>query len=122
MKVGGDAVYRTFNGVSRSMPVDVARVDGSLAEQIAFSGPGLLSAHDLEAGVFIQDHWAIGDRFALDAGLRFSGQTLGMDGGHFAATGFRICPRQKQPDDFARRRWAFLCRRAASGRELYRQP
>ena len=77
LKAGGDAVYRTFDGVSRSAPVNVQRVDGSLAEQITFAGPGLLDAHDMEIGLFAQDHWEFGDRLALDGGLRLSGQTLG---------------------------------------------
>jgi hypothetical protein len=92
LKVGGDAVYRTFRGVSRSMPVDILRVDGSLAERIAFSGPGSLGAHDTEAGVFAQDHWALGDRVALDAGLRFSGQTLGTAAAIAPRLGFEYAP------------------------------
>ncbi|MGD0226218.1 MAG: carboxypeptidase regulatory-like domain-containing protein [Terriglobia bacterium] len=92
LKVGGDVVYRTFRGVSRSMPVNILRVDGSLAEQIAFSGPGTLDAHDTEGGVFAQDHWAFGERFALDAGLRFSGQTLGSAAAIAPRLGFEYAP------------------------------
>ncbi|MGO8816559.1 MAG: carboxypeptidase regulatory-like domain-containing protein [Terriglobia bacterium] len=92
LKVGGDGVYRTFGGVSRSMPVNALRLDGSLAEQITFSGPGLLSAHDLEIGIFAQDHWALGDRFAVDAGLRFSGQTLGSAAAISPRLGFEYAP------------------------------
>ena len=92
LKVGGDAVYRTFSGVSSSMPVNVLRVDGSLAERIAFSGPGSLDAHDTEVGVFAQDHWAFGNRFALDAGLRFSGQTLGTAAAIAPRLGFEYAP------------------------------
>ena len=92
LKVGGDSVYRTFRGASRSMPVNVLRADGSLAEQIAFTGPGTLDAHDTEAGVFAQDHWAFGDRFALDAGLRFSGQTLGTAAAIAPRLGFAYAP------------------------------
>jgi len=92
LKVGGDAVYRTFRGASRSMPIDVLRVDGSLAERIAFSGPGTLDAHDTEAGVFVQDHWAVGERLALDAGVRFSGQTLGTAAAFAPRLGFTYAP------------------------------
>lgn len=77
LKIGGDAIFRTFTGTSRSMPVSVQRADGTLAEQIAFTGQGLLNAHDTEGGIFAQDHWEIGESFALDAGARLSGQTLG---------------------------------------------
>lgn len=77
LKVGADAVYRLFSGVSRSAPVLVQRVDGTLAQSITFSGPGSLDAHDMEIGIFAQDHWELGKRLAFDGGLRFSGQTLG---------------------------------------------
>ncbi len=79
LKIGGDGVFRSFSGMSHSMPVDLLRADTSLAEQIDFSGAGLLRATDTEMGVFAQDHWALNDRLALDLGLRFSGQTIGKD-------------------------------------------
>jgi hypothetical protein len=79
LKIGGDGVFRSFSGMNHSMPVDLLRADASLAEQIDFSGAGLLRATDTEMGVFAQDHWALNDRLALDLGLRFSGQTIGKD-------------------------------------------
>ena len=79
LKIGGDGVFRSFNGMSHSMPVDLLRADATLAEQIDFSGAGLLRATDTELGVFAQDHWALNDRLAVDLGLRFSGQTIGKD-------------------------------------------
>jgi len=77
LKVGGDFVYRSYNGTSQSMPVNLLRADGSLAERIQFSTSGLLEATDAEGGVFAQDHWALKEQLALDLGLRASGQTLG---------------------------------------------
>jgi hypothetical protein len=77
VKVGGDTVYRSYEGTSLSRPVDVLRADGSPAERIEFSQAGLLNASDSEGGLFVQDHWALRERLALDLGLRVSGQTLG---------------------------------------------
>ena len=77
LKVGGDAIYRSYDGTSISRPVDVLRANGSLAERIEFSRAGLLEATDREEGLFVQDHWALRERLALDLGLRVSGQTLG---------------------------------------------
>lgn len=94
LKAGGDVIYRNFTGVSQSRPVNVLRTDGSLAEQITFSGPGALDAHDTEGGVFVQDHWEVGDRFALDAGLRLSGQTLGQPLAVSPRLGFEYAPGQ----------------------------
>ena len=77
LKVGGDAIYRSYEGTSVSRPIDVLRADGSVAERIEFSRAGLLEATDSEQGLFVQDHWTLRERLSLDLGLRFSGQTLG---------------------------------------------
>jgi TonB dependent receptor/Carboxypeptidase regulatory-like domain len=77
LKLGGDAIYRSYDGTSLSRPVDVLRANGSLAERIEFAPAGLLKASDGEEGLFVQDHWALRERLALDLGLRVSGQTLG---------------------------------------------
>jgi hypothetical protein len=77
LKLGGDFVFRSYDGTSRSMPVDVLRADTSLAERIEFSGSGLLQATDSEGGIFAQDHWVPKEQLAFDLGLRASGQTLG---------------------------------------------
>jgi hypothetical protein len=77
LKLGGDAIYRSYEGTSLSRPVDVLRADATLAERIEFSPAGLLKATDSEQGLFVQDHWGLRERLALDLGLRFSGQTLG---------------------------------------------
>ncbi len=77
LKIGGDFVHRDFHGTSVSRPVRILRPDGSLAEQVDFNGPGKLAADDIEAAGFIQDHWTFNGHWALDAGLRYSGQTLG---------------------------------------------
>jgi hypothetical protein len=46
----------------------------------------------LEVGLFAQDHWALGDRLALDAGLRASGQTLGKHAALAPRLGFQYAP------------------------------
>ena len=92
LKTGGDVVFRDFSGISHSDPVNIQRVDGSLAEQITFTGPGLLGAHDTEGGFFVQDHWEVGDRLAFDAGVRLSGQTLGQALAAAPRLGFQYAP------------------------------
>ncbi len=77
LKLGGDFVHRTYSGTSGSRPVRLFRQDGSLAEQINFTGPGSLAAQDSELAVFTHDHWVFSDQLALDMGLRYSGQTIG---------------------------------------------
>jgi len=77
LKLGAEYVRRAYSGTSDSRPVELQRADGTLAEQIDFSGPGSLAVEDNEVGLFFQDHWIFSDQLALDAGLRFSTQTIG---------------------------------------------
>ncbi len=77
LKVGGNMINRSYHGVSRSHPVLLLRADGTLAERIDFVGPGILSIDDTEFSGFFQDHWALSDQLALDAGVRYAGQTIG---------------------------------------------
>jgi hypothetical protein len=77
LRVGGDFVHRAYDATSRSHPVELVRPDGSLAELISFQGGGVLAADDTEVALFAQDHWVLNDHFALDYGMRYSGQTLG---------------------------------------------
>jgi len=76
-KLGSALDYRDYDGTSTSSPVRVLRADGSLAEQVTFSGPATLAADDMEFGLFAQDHWAFNDQIAVDYGIRFSGQSIG---------------------------------------------
>ena len=74
---GADYVRRAYSGTSTSRPVLLTYPGGATAETINFIGQGLLAANDNEAAVFGQDHWMFNSHIAVDAGLRFSTQTLG---------------------------------------------
>jgi hypothetical protein len=77
LSVGGSFLRRAFSGFSYSHPVLLLRTDGDPSERIDFTGTGQLSASGNEAALFIQDHWSINDRSSLDAGLRYSSESLG---------------------------------------------
>jgi hypothetical protein len=78
LTLGGRFVYRTYTGLSTSHPVLVLREDGTLVERVDFAGAGSLASHNAEAALFAQDHWVFTEGLALDAGLRYSGQSLGQ--------------------------------------------
>ncbi len=89
---GGDYIHRRFTGQSISRPVQLLRLDGSLAERITFTGPGQLAAGDTEVAAFAQDHWALNERLALDLGVRYLGESMG-DGANFSPRlGFVFSP------------------------------
>ncbi|PYV26200.1 MAG: hypothetical protein DMG27_07495 [Acidobacteria bacterium] len=75
--LGGGFVHRSYHGHSVSRPVLLERQDGSLAERIDFTGPATPATKDTEFAAFAQDHWALNGQWALDVGLRLSGETFG---------------------------------------------
>ncbi len=76
-KIGVDATHRSFSGSTLSRDVQLLRQDGSLAEQIGFSGPGLLNASITDAEEFVADHWSLNDHLAVDLGARATSETVG---------------------------------------------
>jgi hypothetical protein len=76
-KIGANLNYRSFNGASLSHPIQLLRQDGSLAERIDFQDGSRLQAHDTEVSEFVQDHWMLNSRAALDLGARLSTQSIG---------------------------------------------
>jgi hypothetical protein len=92
LRVGGEFVHRSYAAGSTSHPVELLRPGGSLAELITFQGAGVLAADDTEVAVYAQDHWAFNDHFALDYGLRYSGQTLGAEAAFAPRVGLVYSP------------------------------
>jgi hypothetical protein len=77
IKVGVDATHRSFSGSSASQSVRLLREDGSLSEQIQFTGTGSLGGSVTDVEEFVSDHWMLSDRLAADLGGRFTSQTVG---------------------------------------------
>lgn len=75
--IGVGLLNRIFEGDTQSRTVKVLRADGTVAEQINFLGTGELAARDFEGSFFVADHWVPNDHFSVDAGLRYTTQTLG---------------------------------------------
>jgi hypothetical protein len=77
IRIGVDATHRSYSGSSASQPVRLLREDGSLSEQIQFSGQGSLAASVTDVEEFVMDHWMLSDRLAADVGGRLTSQTVG---------------------------------------------
>jgi hypothetical protein len=77
IRIGVDATHRSFSGSSASQPVRLLREDGSLSEQIQFTGQGSLAASVTDVEEFIADHWMLSDRLAADLGGRLTSQSVG---------------------------------------------
>jgi len=77
IRIGADATRRSFSGGSASQPVRLLREDGSLSEQIQFTGTGSLGGSVTDVEEFVSDHWMLNDCLAADLGGRFTSQTVG---------------------------------------------
>jgi TonB dependent receptor/Carboxypeptidase regulatory-like domain len=70
VKVGSDLQWSRFAGQSASRPVEVRRLDGSLAERTVFGGTTTQYVAGTEFSLFAQDRWRLGSRLTLELGLR----------------------------------------------------
>jgi outer membrane receptor protein involved in Fe transport len=70
-KVGMDVQHSGFNGDDFNQPLEVRRLDASLAEQTTYS-PTLSTPKisGTEFALFAQDRWRVNDRLMLEMGLR----------------------------------------------------
>jgi hypothetical protein len=71
VKVGTGVTYETFDGVNRSRPVDIVREDGTLSQEVAFTGSGLLDRHRTALRGFGQDSWTVSSRLSVQFGARY---------------------------------------------------
>jgi TonB-dependent receptor-like protein len=94
VKAGADLNHRSYHGTRQSHPIQLLRQDGSLAERIDFQGERRLQAQDTEVAEFVQDHWMVNDRLALDLGGRLSSQSIGRSAAFAPRAGLTYSPGQ----------------------------
>jgi hypothetical protein len=70
VKVGTDLQWARYDGESVSRPVEVRRLDGSLAERTEFDGRTTQVAAGTELSAFGQDRWRVSSRLTLELGFR----------------------------------------------------
>ena len=69
--LGAQLVATSFDGIDRSGPTEIVGTDGWLLKRITFRGSGALESSDVVTSGYVQDHWRLSERLALDLGLRF---------------------------------------------------
>jgi hypothetical protein len=69
-KFGLDLQHSRYNGTSMSRPVEIRRLDGSLAERTVAREMTAQGVTALELALFAQDRWRLGSRITLEFGLR----------------------------------------------------
>jgi hypothetical protein len=71
LKFGADLQRSSYLGESASRPVEIRRLDGTLAELIEFGRPTVQQVTGTELAVFAQDRWRVSPRVTLEFGVRF---------------------------------------------------
>jgi hypothetical protein len=69
-KTGIDLQRSRYNGFSLSRPVEIRRLDGSLAERTVFEPRTEQDVSGKELALFAQDRWHLGPRATLELGFR----------------------------------------------------
>ena len=69
-KVGADVLHVRFDGQSRSAPVNIRRLDGTLARQISFGDSPRHTLSSTDVALFAQDRWRLHDRLLVELGAR----------------------------------------------------
>ncbi len=70
IKTGADVQWARFEGSSESRPVEVRRIDNSLAERTTFTGLTQQEAAGTEVALFGQDRWRLSSRLTTELGIR----------------------------------------------------
>jgi Carboxypeptidase regulatory-like domain len=92
IRVGVDGDYRTFFGTTVSQPIQLLRLDNSLAEEITFAPAPSQVTSDSSIAEFVQDHWVIDPSWSVDLGARLSSETSGWSAAFAPRAGVAYSP------------------------------
>ncbi len=93
-KFGIDLQRSIYDGESASRPVEIRRLDGSLAERIDFGAPTVQGVKGSEIALFAQDRWRLNSRLTFEFGLRLDrdGVVEGVNWSPRAGAAFSVLP------------------------------
>ena len=69
-KFGADLMRSEYSGTSASRPVEIRRLDGSVAERTVFGAGTSQSVRGTEMALFAQDRWRVNARLTFELGIR----------------------------------------------------
>ncbi len=84
VKVGFYLAQSDNHGARSERPIDILNSQFQLTEQISFTAPRFYSIQDTEYTIYLQDHWNLSSRLALDLGGRVESQEVSQS--------FRLAP------------------------------
>jgi hypothetical protein len=76
IKVGGYFASSETSGTIAEHPIDIVDTAGILLENISFRGAQSYDVSDVEQSYFVEDHWILTPKLAVDAGVRTESQQI----------------------------------------------
>ena len=76
VQIGSVLAHAEDAGDFIARPVLIEDSTGQLASRIDFSGSGSFAVSDFEPSLYVQDHWMLHPKLALDLGMRLESQTI----------------------------------------------
>jgi len=77
VRAGGQFARTSYDGVDSSLPVGLARADGTLFGRVDYFGSPRVGATNDELGGFIEDQWAVLPQLTLHGGVRYAYDQIG---------------------------------------------
>jgi Carboxypeptidase regulatory-like domain/TonB dependent receptor len=71
IKLGADVNQIGYERILDRSPIQILRSDNTLSSEITFNGVTEARRNNFEIGAYVQDRWAISNRFLFEAGMRF---------------------------------------------------
>ena len=97
VQVGSVVAHAEDEGAFSGTTTQIQDASGHLLREIDFTEAGSFDLADLEPALYAQDHWLIGDRLAVDFGMRAEAQTLTSTKRFAPRTGFSWTPPSAGP-------------------------
>jgi hypothetical protein len=76
MKLGADINHVGYDRLLARNPIQILRADNTLSSIILFDGVSQAGRNNVEAGVYLQDRWAVSNRLLIESGIRFDRDSL----------------------------------------------
>jgi hypothetical protein len=76
IKLGAGVTRETFDGASKSRPVDIVRESGTLSQETTFAGSGVLGSTRTAVQGYAQDAWTVAPRLTVLYGARYDYESI----------------------------------------------
>src|SRR5262245_40726224 len=76
VKLGADINHVGYDRLLARNPIQILRADNTISSQILFNGVSQAGRNNVEAGVYLQDRWAVSNWLLIESGVRLDRDSL----------------------------------------------